>query len=485
MVQFNEDVLFLIFEEIKNDKLSLYSCLLVNRTWCVTAVPILWRNPGQYFMINISRNKLFNMIILHLSEESRVILKNQGMKNLITKKYQRPLFNYISFWKHLDLFLIEDLISQRNIGKSNKSIIRNEILKLFINKITKFIQLSIPHNFNYQLHIIPGAEYCLSELESFQCDVDIAQNILKGLARICKSIKNITIYVGSNICIYENYELIKFIEMQKNLNDFRLFNISYSSNECFYKTVEESLIKHADTVQYLRIGWSPITRFLSYFLNLLSLEIDMMPIFTKSENPNLNNPNYLKNLSLPILKILNAYFVPLNILVNLIENTTENLSEISIHCVNVMHYDGCKMLIQAIYQNCPNIKYLKLSLNRYLLISEFENLLINCQYLNGLIINVCDDDKFWWGKLFKVLTESSPSNLFKFKFYSKAFKLKDIKSFFDNWKSRRSLLLEIMDSNTKADQQLVNLIEQYKAKGIIERYCISMSYAIHEDFVWK
>src|SRR5438046_2368272 len=70
MLFLNKDVLFLIFEELKNDKKSLYSCLLVNRTWCTTAVPILWKNPSeQYFITNNSKNILFNVILLHLSEE--------------------------------------------------------------------------------------------------------------------------------------------------------------------------------------------------------------------------------------------------------------------------------------------------------------------------------------------------------------------------------------------------------------------------------
>ena len=105
----NKDVLFLIFEELKNDKKSLYSCLLVNRTWCITAVSILWKNPG-YIHITTKEEILFNVILLHLSEESRDILKSQGINNLITETYQCPLFNYINFWKYLNLQVLERII---------------------------------------------------------------------------------------------------------------------------------------------------------------------------------------------------------------------------------------------------------------------------------------------------------------------------------------------------------------------------------------
>ncbi|PKK64012.1 hypothetical protein RhiirC2_811789 [Rhizophagus irregularis] len=479
MWRFNEDLLFLIFEKLKNDKKSLYSCLLVNRTWCVTAVPFLWRNPSQfYYATDNSKNILYNVILLHLSKESRVILKNQGMNNLITDTtYQRPLFDYISFWKYLELYILEDVISSKMIEKSNAPILRNEILKLFINKNTKFIQLSIPRYFDYQLHLIPEAKCCFSELGFFHCDVKIDQNILEGLAKICKSIKKITLYITAYDNT-DNYGIFKLIEVQKSLNEFCLFDISSSKHESFYKSLEESLIKHADTVQYLRISWNPTTRFLSYFVNLLYLEIHK-PYFR-----NWNDPNNLKNLSLPILKILKVDYVPLIATVNLIENTTGNLSEISIHCDNVIHYVDCKILIQAIYQNCPNIRYLKLSLDRNLLIPEFENLLISCQFLNGLIINVCKDYEFSWDKLFQILAKSSPISLFKFKFYFKIFKLKDIESFFSSWTNRNPILLKINHSGIKVDQKLVNLIEEYKAKGVIKKYSFGCGMNLNENFEW-
>ncbi|GBC05425.1 hypothetical protein RclHR1_06210010 [Rhizophagus clarus] len=464
----NSDVLFLIIEELRDDKNSLYSCLSVNRTWCVTTVPILWRNPGQYSLTKDSENILFCTTILHLSEESRDILKNQGMDNLITETHWRPLFNYISCWKYLDLSFLEYVDSLKIIGKFNVPILKNELLKLFI-KNTKLIHLSIPQNFDYQLHLISGADCCFSELECLNCGDNIAQDILEGLARICKSIKKMNLFIF-DYASTNNCGLFKLIEMQKNLNDFNLFNIhhSFSANEnkSFYKSLEESLIKHADTIQYLRIDWDLTTKFLSYFVNLLYLEIK------KPYSINWNDPNYLKNLPLPNLKILRVYCAPLKILVNLIENTTENISEISMHCNNV-HHDNCELL-KAIYQNCPNIKYLKLSLHSVnLLTSEFESLLINCQFLNELSIKIYDDiNEFNWGKLFFILAKSAPISLFNFKFYFRTFKLEDFKLFFDNWKNRRPMLLKIKHSRDESDQQLVDLVEQYRAKGIIKKWTL-------------
>ncbi|PKC03832.1 hypothetical protein RhiirA5_423153 [Rhizophagus irregularis] len=51
MSKFNKDILFLIFEKLQNNSKNskfLFSCLMVNRIWCETMIPILWKNPWCY-----------------------------------------------------------------------------------------------------------------------------------------------------------------------------------------------------------------------------------------------------------------------------------------------------------------------------------------------------------------------------------------------------------------------------------------------------
>ncbi|CAB4434066.1 unnamed protein product [Rhizophagus irregularis] len=45
MVKLNRDIIFFILKVLQNDSKSLHLCLLVNRTWCETTAPILWKNP--------------------------------------------------------------------------------------------------------------------------------------------------------------------------------------------------------------------------------------------------------------------------------------------------------------------------------------------------------------------------------------------------------------------------------------------------------
>ncbi|CAG8594698.1 uncharacterized protein OCT59_015941 [Rhizophagus irregularis] len=98
------------------------------------------------------------------------------------------------------------------------------------------------------------------------------------------------------------------------------------------------------------------------------------------------------------------------ILVSLIENTNGHLNKISIDCIS--YEEIINKIIQVIYQKCPKLKYLKLIPIISENITEFENILIKCQYLDELFISV--DNLFDPRELFGILIRS-PIGLFKLK----------------------------------------------------------------------
>ncbi len=74
-----------------------------------------------------------------------------------------------------------------------------------------------------------------------------------------------------------NYGITKLIETPNTLFNvcFLTKRRGYSKyhDDSFYEILENSLIKHANTVQHLKISKRPITAFLSFFVNLKSLEL--------------------------------------------------------------------------------------------------------------------------------------------------------------------------------------------------------------------
>uniref|UniRef100_U9TX04 Uncharacterized protein n=1 Tax=Rhizophagus irregularis (strain DAOM 181602 / DAOM 197198 / MUCL 43194) TaxID=747089 RepID=U9TX04_RHIID len=432
-------------------------------------VPILWKNPFRFHLKEKAHIIIINVILSYLSEESRVNLRNQGIELINTYQHQQPLLNYISFWKYLDLAvldkMIETFVTDTNINQSKISIIGLEIMNIF-NRNTKFYFLC---NFSYY-NFTSGTELYFSELGCLHCNSTQDNSILaEGLAILNTSIKKLSFDIVYNNT--HNFGIIKLIEGQKNLKEVK-FNNKYlvTFKESIIGPLEELLIKCADTIQYLKIDWKPVTNLFSYLVNLISLEIHGYLH---------NNWNHLENISLPLLKYLKAYYVSSKILASIIENTIGNLIEISI--IYDKSGDDEGRLIHAIYQNCPNLNYLKFSLfNKNF--SEFENLLINCQILNGLEIFCIHENQINWKILYEILTRSTPIGLFKFKFIYSTINsylkidLESLSLFLDNWKDRSSMLLQIF-SLIKVEQiqqhqlKLEDLLQKYKTKGVIKNYC--------------
>ncbi|CAG8712472.1 20902_t:CDS:2 [Rhizophagus irregularis] len=310
---------------------------------------------------------------------------------------------------------------------------------------------------------------------------DYINEVLNGLTKICKSINELDLFIEVHS---NNYEIVKLIETPKKLLKIRLMSDYYSEiDESFYKVLENSLILHSNNVQHFKITKQPITNILSSFINLKRLELD--------DNFRCMKWKCLEKLSLPFLEILKAKHVPIKVLTNLIENTNESLNEISIDYIN-HDWINNKKIIQAIYKKCPTLKYLKLVI-RCCNISELEKLLIKCQYLDGLYIlvdNTLDgygsefsDKVIDWNSLFEILAKSSPINLFKFKiYYQISPKSEFIKSFFDKWKGRHPMLLQFI-GNQNTCKNYFDLIEKYKAEGIIKK-CDDALENTFEDFEW-
>jgi len=124
MPKLNENILYLIFKELQDDKKSLYSFLLVDKTWCKIIIPMLWKDPWKF--LSMGKEKF----LLDL-----IISRNDLDKGFSHKK---PMFDYISFCKHLNLNEIERIIKMYDFMIFKK----NEIINLFINGNAKFIYLN-------------------------------------------------------------------------------------------------------------------------------------------------------------------------------------------------------------------------------------------------------------------------------------------------------------------------------------------------------
>src|ERR1043165_4573014 len=220
MAQLPADCLNEIFEYLENDKITLRSCLLVNRLWCEVAVRILWRNTWNYSTMN------FRTLIACLPNESKEILHENGI--IISAPTSKPpMFNYAAFCKTLSInrvnYIIGMLLRQYNSSKVFY-IVEQEIYKLFMKQISlkslDFFEFS-----DVTFGIYPEARNSLKNLSELRCRSNNYPEFFYQLSQICHNIQTLFIRFSKDI----SNGLADLISVQKNL---KCLEIEQEDDDC-------------------------------------------------------------------------------------------------------------------------------------------------------------------------------------------------------------------------------------------------------------
>ncbi|KAF0557219.1 RNI-like protein [Gigaspora margarita] len=95
MIPLPNECLHGIFSNIKGQHNNLFSCLLVNRQWCVNVLPILWNELDVFW-----NWKLVRTCLLALNSEERAQLEPF---KIILPKESKLLFEYTSYIKTIKI----------------------------------------------------------------------------------------------------------------------------------------------------------------------------------------------------------------------------------------------------------------------------------------------------------------------------------------------------------------------------------------------
>src|SRR6266542_1722881 len=222
--QLPTDCLNEIFECLE-DKVTLRSCLLVNRLWCEVSVQILWTSIQNY-----------NTLIACLPDESKEILyKNEIVISTPTSK--PPLFNYVALINTLSIGQVIygilknlHLITSKSFDfDSDKTIlVMQEMFKMFMNHINLktmifFSDLSyISYIPNIPFTTYPGAIDCLRYLSELKCDSNLQSEFFCQMSQICYNLQSLKIVIRNVI----SDGLADLISIQQNLKYLTIFNRS-------------------------------------------------------------------------------------------------------------------------------------------------------------------------------------------------------------------------------------------------------------------
>ncbi|GBC09203.1 hypothetical protein RclHR1_08690006 [Rhizophagus clarus] len=450
---------------------------MINRLWCGTAVPTLWRDPWRYSINYYNKSSLYSIITFYLSDDIKEFLTGEG----IQIPDQPVAFDYLSFCKSINVTVINNIISIGSPSTYNQFLLQKEFYDLIIRKCSELKHLNMI-SIKHQIFYFPEAKTRLESLCELKCDTSIDSSYFYGLARICQNIQRLTVI---NKVVKANHGIAKLIEAQRNLKYFEWeddFEEEYFTEEDPYEKVLLALEKNAEILNHLRIFFLYVEDFEH------TLPQKIFPKFHKLKTLILEdfiflNQEQFKTLVYRDLEVLNIDHISLNAVSIMIENSGGQLREILLRYYDYLYEEhdfdeDSLILIRKIYEHCPSIERLSLAFSpskQHFI--EFENLLKVCQNLKSLlIIPYFREEKYekvyeYGEELLKILIRSASTNLREIRFFDQfKFSLKILEEFFENWRGRSALTILTFDS-IYGREDYVNLINKYKNDdGVIKDF---------------
>ncbi|RGB31131.1 hypothetical protein C1646_764455 [Rhizophagus diaphanus] len=481
MAQLIDDVLLLIFNELRDDISTLHSCILVNTIWCHIATPLLWRNFSRSFEDPYEhkpelRKKLYNVIAHFLPNNPGDLLPQYDIHlplNRITKKLS---FEYMSFFTRITTIWIKDMTNflindEVEDSKNKKKILEKEMYKLIINKCNNIKYFH--WNTKKKLYRYPNAELFFSKINFFEYNFKINfpnSKILYKLSRICNDITNLEIVD----CNDKAPGLVSLIKSQKNLQSLSLF--FNDEEEVEYNLLSNIIEKKAATLKKFTL--QPVTlispKFVPSLKNIQYLTLDNVGDLYERGWRKWNK--YLGKASFHYLKYLETAYLPNYITCLIIEKSGELILEIYIRFPidsdSNNYQSQNRKLILAISSYCPNLKNLTMEVDHRNL-RKMRRIFSNCMQLERLFLitnaNVLPNgDKF-----LVIMSKMLSTTLKEFSFGDKFnFSLKGLESFFEDWKSENRSPFKFIHHYDDGMAYLWTsdhdiIVNKYKNEGVI------------------
>jgi hypothetical protein len=466
-----------VLELLKNDKDTLYSCLLVDRLFCKISVKILWRNIWNFKLGSVASSKILSTLISCLPNESEYLLYKKKII-ISTPTSKPPLFDYVSFCKSLSIDDISRMVNyyfenqqqqqseeikKSKIMNQNKKLVTKEILKMFMGNININLKklnynlddnLTIPNNIT--LINLPGAKNCLRNLKKLSCTSDLQSKFFDQLSKVCHNIQSLNILYRDTI--KDENGLKKLIYSQNCLKNLIIKDFCYNTN--WQRIIPSSLKQHYNTITKFHLMGYFIDKPLTFITELVNLQELVLSIDYGEDY------NELKYAIFPKLKILHIHYGnTYDSLIMFLENNGKNLEDLE--C-----YSCDESLNLTIAKFCLNLKSLY---TRIMEVEILKTILNNCKKLEKLKFMCIKHIYLKVSEVFEIIPKFSPEyfHVLHIREYgeSEIFP-KELESFFMIWKHRvpfRSITF-ILEGVNKVENENMEVIEKYKKSSIITKF---------------
>ncbi|CAG8758955.1 10058_t:CDS:1, partial [Acaulospora morrowiae] len=371
----------------------LYPCILVNRIWCHTAIPLLWKDPFFNHPRADNATLLVDVYISGFSPEEFHAL-NIRPRNLYSKGL---IFNYVKYLRRINITKIHDAVCFWLESKSELSTdvpIFQSLYRHFVSSAQniEYIEFGPGSDsaINENIFILPSAQFNLCNLENFLCYGEPINNLYSTIAKVSTRIKNLRVSLVDGYPIFSTTlnDLSNLLRSQKKLERITLDN----QTSCFccsqdlssaldMTNVLISLESQTSTLSYIYLGSIDFHN-LFPFRQLAKCENLQELIITRCWNFGSSNYDLMDPTSFARLSAIELIFseIPDLLAKTFFVQAGKSLRKIRIRQAP---YGMFTETLKCFAENNPNITYLSASINpeEIFVLNKFLN---TCQKLKHL-----------------------------------------------------------------------------------------------------
>lgn len=369
---FTDDIIYEIFKLLKDTDVyenSLYSCLYVNRRFCVIAVPFLWKTT---FQKEAKSNIFISTYISCLNNRFRDWQNDNDRSFLFSEG--SPLFEYETYLKEFSFKSLNKAVnhwfdyvhgSEDHRRNSITSRLEYYLFKMFAERSaleSLAIELEVENCLNIK-NVFVGGGLRVSSIKNLSISfptlkdarfLSKVRKFLRELKNVFQNLDEVCFFVdeasdSNDLISQSSVEIISFVQNQKNLKGFNLIG----GEDKFLPAKEiitSSLKAHASSLIHLNVDnvhFSGMS--FSYFEKCCKLELLGMGYCKGLHNMDPNT----KFLKLKKLELSLNQFQP-HITASILKKAGENLIELDID-------DISKDISEVLVTHCTKIETLSIS----------------------------------------------------------------------------------------------------------------------------
>ncbi|CAG8648091.1 14960_t:CDS:1, partial [Acaulospora colombiana] len=479
-----------IFEFLRGDIVSLHAVALVNKSWCQSAISIMWENTLDEKMLMGKNGKqrgfrIIDTYISGLSQASRDALKME--KVILPVVTRLPTFPYASYLRNLDLkcfyialqsWIEYSVFMRKGLTSDQIRLLIQELLQQIFTLSRRMNVLRVNVDIIGAivadiLQRVPKANKCLAHLKEFMyfAEHPTMETLFSQIAQSAGQIERLDISVYDRTA-----ELINMIRAQRNLKVLIITNRTNSPFGFKFWTNTDAgtvILEKARSITNLEIQKIHFPfQDLARFENLLDLNLLFSGTYGFQDWAPLADVR-LKNLRNILYQ--NRHSLYLDIFGKFVENSGKSLSSITINCCTICDPDKSHLLITSIADNCPNLLHFggPIGANNA---SELGQLLNACSHIESLELHPSVDNcrsaasPIDFNPVFRKITLKQPWNLKELSvIHGWKFSAEVLENFIQS-RERISKKIRIFWNDCEIMGNFDKICQKYQKNGILDKY---------------